>query len=145
MVATTVQRYSFEERFQMFKDFIDTYHRFPSYNGSEQEASMMRWYYNVTTGVLSMTDEQKAMLNDTTARYDAMGYPRTATESEFLVKCQDVKEYIRRNHTLPSNNDVPELYAWLRRSRDNYDSYTDKRRRYMTDLLNDILSFGFSI
>ena len=145
VVATTVQRYSFEERFQMFKDFIDAYHRFPSYNGSEQEASMMRWYYNVTTGVLSMTDEQKSMLDNATAQYDAMGYPRTATESEFLVKCQDVKEYIRRNHTLPSNSDAPELYAWLRRSRDNYDSYTDKRRQYMTDLLNDILSFGFSI
>lgn len=145
VVATTIQRYSFEERFQMFKDFIDAYHRFPSYNGSEQEASMMRWYYNVTTGVLSVNDEQKSMLDDTTARYDAMGYPRTATENEFLVKCQDVKEYIRRNHTLPSNIEAPELYAWLRRSRDNYDSYTDKRRQYMTDLLNDILSFGFSI
>ena len=145
VVATTVHRYSFEERFRMFKDFIDTYHRFPSYNGSEQEASMMRWYYNVTTGVLSMTDEQKSMLNATTARYDSMGYPRTATESEFLVKCQDVKEYIRRNHTLPSNCNAPELYAWLRRSRDNYDSYTDKRRQYMTDLLNDILSFGFCV
>ena len=145
VVAMTVQRYRFEERLQMFKDFIEAYHRFPSYNGSEQEASMMRWYYNVTTGVLSLTDEQKSILDNTTALYDAMGYPRTATENEFLVKCQDVKEYIRRNHKLPSNSDTPELYAWLRRSRDNYDSYTDKRRQYMTDLLNDVLSFGFSI
>ena len=85
------------------------------------------------------------MLDEATNHYDTLGYPRTATENEFLVKCQDVKEYIRRNHTLPSNSDAPELYAWLRRSRDNYDSYTDKRRQYMTDLLNDILSFGFSI
>ena len=144
-VATTVQRYRFEDRLQMFKDFIEAYHRFPSYNGSEQEASMMRWYYNVTTGVLSLTDEQKSMLDNTIARYDAMGYPRTATENEFAVNCRDVKEYIRRNHTLPSSSDAPELYAWLRRSRDNYDSYTDKRRQYMTDLLNYVLSFGFSI
>lgn len=28
---------------------------------------------------------------------------------------------------------------------DNYDSYTDKRRQYMTDMLNYILSLGFSI
>lgn len=145
VVATTVQRYRFEERFQMFKDFVEAYHRFPSYNGSEQEASMMRWFYNVTTGVLSMTDEQKAMLDDTLKHYDELEYPRSATESEFLVKCQDVKEYIRRNHTLPSNSNAPELYSWLRRSRENYDSYTDKRRQYMTDLLNYVLSFGFSI
>lgn len=145
VVAASVQRYRFEDRFQMFKDFIDTYHRFPGYNGSDQESSLMRWYYNVTTGVLSITDEQKKMFDDTVKHYDELGYPRSATENEFLIKCQDVKDYIRQNHTLPTNSNAPELYAWLRRSRDNYDSFTDKRRQYMTDLLNYILSFGFSI
>lgn len=143
--ASSVQRYSFEDRFQMFKDFIETYHRFPSYNGGGNESSLMRWYYNVTTGVLSMTDEQRTMFNDTLKRYDELGIPRYATESEFLLKCQDVKDYIRQHHALPTNREAPELYAWLRRSRDNYDSYTDKRRQYMTDLLNYVLSFGFSI
>ena len=140
-----VQRYRFEERFQMFKDFIETYHRFPSCNGGDKEASLMRWYYNVITEVLSITDEQRTMLNDALRRYDELGIPRSATESEFLMKCQEVKDYIRRYHTLPTNRETPELYAWLRRSRDNYDSFTDKRRQYMTDLLNYVLSFGFSI
>ena len=143
--ASSVQRYRFEDRFQMFKDFIETYHRFPSYNGGDKEASLMRWYYNVTTGVLSMTDEQRSMLNDALRQYDELGIPRSATESEFLLKCQDVKDYIRQHHSLPTNREAPELYAWLRRSRDNYDSFTDKRRQYMTDLLNYVLSFGFSI
>lgn len=145
VVATTVQRYRFEERFQMFQDFVTAYHRFPSYNGSEQEASLMRWLYNVTNGILTMTDEQKAQLDEMLLEYDKQGIPRSATEAEFLLKCQDVKDYIRQNHTLPTNGKIPELYAWLRRSRDNYDSYTDKRRQYMTDLLNYILSLGFSI
>ncbi len=143
--ATSVQRYRFEDRFRMFKGFIETYRRFPSYNGGDKEASLMRWYYNVTTGVLSMADEQKAMLYDTLKRYDELGIPRSATESEFLLKCQEVKDFIRQHHTLPTNREAPELYAWLRRSRDNYDSYIDKRRQYMTDLLNYVLSFGFSI
>lgn len=143
--ASSVQRYSFEDRFQMFKDFIETYRRFPSYNGGDKEASLMRWCYNVTTDILSVTDEQRTMLNDTLRRYDELGIPRYATESEFLLKCQDVKDYIRQHHTLPTYRDAPDLYAWLRRSRDNYDSYTDKRRQYMTDLLNYVLSFGFSI
>ena len=145
VAVTAVRRYNFEERFLMFRDFIDTYHRFPSYNGSEHEASLMRWYYNVTTGVIQITDEQKSRLDETLRHYDELGYPRSVTESEFLVKCLDVKEYIRRNHSLPSNSNAPELYTWLHRSRDNYDSYTDKRRQYMTDLLNYVLSFGFSI
>ena len=143
--AAVIQRYPFEDRFQMFKEFIDTYHRFPGYSGSEQESSLMRWYYNVTTGILTITEEQKKMFNDTVKHYDDLGYPRSSTENEFLIKCQDVKEYIHQNHTLPTNSNAPELYAWLRRSRDNYDSFTDKRRQYMTDLLNYILSLGFSI
>lgn len=145
VVATSVQRYRFEERFEMFKNFIETYHRFPSYNGSEEEASLMRWLYNATNDVIVLTEEQKLFLAATTKHYDDLGYPRSVTEYEFLTKCQDVKEYIRQHHTFPTNREAPELYAWLRRSRDNYDSFTDKRRQYMTDLLNYILSFGFCI
>ena len=145
VVAASVQRYHFEDRLQMFKDFVETYHRFPSYNGSDQEASLMRWLYNVINGVIMITEEQKNKLDDTLIHYDELGYPRSATENEFRIKCQDVKEYIRQYHMLPTNSNAPELYAWLRRSRDNYDGFTDKRRQYMTDLLNYILSFGFSI
>ena len=143
--TSSVQRYRFEDRFQMFKDFVETYHRFPSYNGSEKEASLMRWLYNATNDVLTITEGQKSLLDATTKRYDDLGYPRSATESEFLLKCMDVKDYIRQHHTLPTNREAPELYAWLRRSRDNYDSFTDKRRQYMADLLNFVLSLGFSI
>ena len=32
VVATSVQRYHFEERFKMFQSFVEMYHRFPSYN-----------------------------------------------------------------------------------------------------------------
>ena len=145
VVASSVQRCHFEERFKIFQNFVEMYHRFPSYNGSEEEASLMRWLYNATNGVLVLNDEQKLLLEATTKQYDELGYPRSATEYEFLRKCQDVKDYIRRHHTLPTNKDAPELYAWIRRSRDNYDSFTDKRRMYMTDLLNYVLSFGFCI
>ena len=143
--ATTIQRFRFEDRFQMFKDFVEAYHRFPSYSGSSQEASLMRWYYNINSGVLSTTEEQQNKLEETLRHYDELGYPRSSTEYEFFIKCQDVKDFIRQYHVLPTNSKAPELYAWLHRSRDNYDSYTDKRRQYMTDLLNFVLSFGFSI
>ena len=143
--ATSVQRYRFEVRFKMFRDFVETYHRFPTHSGSSQEASLMRWYYNINNGVLKITEEQKEKLEETLRHYDELGYPRSSTEYEFFIKCQDVKDFIRQYHILPTNSKAPELYAWLRRSRDNYDSYTDKRRQYMTDLLNFVLSFGFSI
>lgn len=143
--APPIQRYTFEERFQMFKDFVETYHRFPGYNGSDHETTLMRWHYNVINGFMSITDEQKNRLEQELSNYDKLGYPRTAIESEFLMKCNDLKNYIQQHHTLPTNRQAPDLYYWFRRSRENYDSYTDKRRQYMTDLLNYILSFGFSI
>lgn len=141
VVAPMTKRFSFEDRFQMFKDFIDTNHRFPYYNGTELEATLVHWYYNVTKGILDISDEQKSMFDHTLRHYGELGYPRSVTEGEFKMKCEEVKEYIRRNHTLPSNTKAPELYAWLRRSRNNYASYTDKRRQYMEDLLDFILSF----
>ena len=140
-----MQHYRFEERLQMLKDFIETHHRFPYYNGNEQEASQKRWYYNVTAGVQPITDEQQAQLDEMVRHYDELGIPRSATEAEFLVKCRKLKKYISRKHALPLNSKSPELYSWLRRSLDNYESYTDKRRQYMTDLLNHILSLGFNI
>ncbi|MBQ9470229.1 MAG: hypothetical protein IJU72_04680 [Bacteroidales bacterium] len=145
VTATTMQHYRFEERLQMLKDFIETHHRFPYYNGNEQEASQKRWYYNVTAGVQPITDEQQAQLDEMVRHYDELGIPRSATEAEFLVKCRKLKKYISRKHALPLNSKSPELYSWLRRSLDNYESYTDKRRQYMTDLLNHILSLGFNI
>jgi hypothetical protein len=142
---TSSQRYPFEERLQMFKDFVETYHRFPNSIGGELEASLQRWFYRASADGLGVTEDQKKKLDEIAKGFDELGYPRTSTEHEFLLRCQEVKKYIRQNHALPSNSKAPELWSWLRRSVENYDSYTDKRRRYMTDLLNDILSFGFSI
>lgn len=142
---TSSQRYPFEERLQMFKDFVETYHRFPNNIGGELEASLQRWFYRASADGLEITEDQKKKLDEIAKGFDELGYPRTSTEHEFLLRCQEVKKYIRQNHALPSNSKAPELWSWLRRSVENYDSYTDKRRRYMTDLLNDILSFGFSI
>ena len=139
------KRFSFEARFRMFKDFVETYHRFPSHNGGAQEATLMRWHYNVTNGILNATKEQKVAFNECMKIYDEKGYPCTETEYEFLMNCNKMKNYIEINYKLPTIHDAPELYTWFRRSKNNYDSYTDKRRRYMTNLFNYILSLGFSL
>ena len=38
---------------------------------------------------------------NTLKRYDEFGIPSYAMKSEFFLKCQDVKDYIRHHHTLP--------------------------------------------
>ena len=139
------QRFSFDERFADFRKFVEEYNRYPVSNNGERESSLYRWMYNAQNGVLDITEEQKQQLADA-MKMDELEYiPRNATESEFRKKCQDYKAYINSHYALPSVSTEPELYSWMIRSKANYNSYVDHRRKYLTDLFNYVLSLGFSI
>ena len=139
------QRFSFDERFADFRKFVEEYNRYPVSNNGERESSLYRWMYNAQNGVLDITEEQKQQLADA-MKMDELEYiPRNATESEFRNKCQDYKAYINSHYALPSVSTEPELYSWMIRSKANYNSYVDHRRKYLTDLFNYVLSLGFSI
>lgn len=138
------QHFSFEERLADFCAFVDTYNRYPSTTNGNDEASLYRWLYYMQN-VYEIKDEDKAHLEEVLARYDQKFIPRNSTESEFRNNCQRYKAYINSHHILPSSSADPELYGWMLRSKANYNSYVDHRRKYLTDLLNYILSLGFSI
>ena len=114
-------------------------------NNGERESSLYRWMYNAQNGVLDISDEQKRQLTDAMKTDEQEYIPRNATESEFRNKCQDYKAYINSHYALPSVSTEPELYSWMVRSKANYNSFVDHRRKYLTDLFNYILSLGFSI
>ena len=140
------QRTSFEDRMRHFRNFVDAYHRFPLSNGGEEEASLRRWYYNVENCVVEAPSEEAldeflAMIED----YNQKGYPRTGYEYEFLANCEKYQEFINSNYTLPTMKNGTDLYYWLKRSMENYDSYVDHRRLYLKNLIYYIQSLGFSI
>lgn len=143
--SAIVHRYSFEDRLKMYCNFIETYHRFPLSNGGELEASLQRWCNNVFTGAVETSEEEINKLNKSINYYENLNYPRNAFEAEFLNKCKEFKEFILENHCMPSQMHGKELYRWMRRSKDNMNSYTDKRRLYFLDLLSYISSFGFKV
>lgn len=139
------QRFRFDERFADFRKFVEEYNRYPVSNNGERESSLYRWMYNAQSGVLDISDEQKQQLEDA-MKMDELEYiPRNATENEFRNKCQDYKSYINSHYALPTVSTDPELYSWMIRSKANYNSYVDHRRRYLAELFNYILSLGFSI
>ena len=140
-----IHRYKFEERLQMFKDFVNTYQRFPLSNGGEFEASLHRWYYNISNDVLEITEEQLIQFNNMVSYYESKYIPRSGYEIEFLNNCNDYKAFIKMFYILPDRNNGEELYYWLIRSKENYNSYTDFRRIYFSDLLTFISSYGFKI
>ncbi len=140
------KRYSFEERMNSFKEFVETYKRFPLSNGGEEESSLRRWYYNVENCIIEapsekILDQYLQMIEV----YKQKGIPTTGHESEFLKNCEAYQEFINSNYKLPTVRDSEDLYWWFKRSLDNYDSYVDNRRKYLTALLDYIHSLGFSL
>lgn len=142
----TVQRLSFDERLKNFNDFVTTYHRFPLSNSGEEESSLRRWYYNVVNGIVSAPSEElMTEFQSTIDKFNKLGYPRNGYECEFLANCEKYMEFIKRNYELPTTNHGAELYWWLKRSIENYNSYTDFRRQYLTSLISYIRSLGFEL
>lgn len=128
------QRFRFEERFADFRKFVEEYNRYPVSNNGERESSLYRWMYNVQNGVLDTSDEQKQKLENAIKVDESEYIPRNAIENEFRNNCRDYKAYINAHYALPTVSTEPELYSWLVRSRANYNSYVDHRRKYLTDL-----------
>lgn len=143
--SNIIRRFTFEQRLQMFKDFIETYKRYPLSNGGEIESSLQRWYYNITNNFLDITEEQLDLFHRLIQHFERNYIPRTGFEIEFFNNCLSYKSFIKTYHILPNRDNGTELYYWLIRSKENFNSYTDFRRIYFTDLLSYISSFGFSI
>lgn len=139
------QRFTFERRIEMFREFVDTYHRFPISNSGALESSLKRWHYNVINNIVQITPDQRQIFDTMIDEYSALKYPQSALEVTFLENCESVKEIIQKKHRLPQKDDDHELFSWLRHYLSRYQIYDDQRKIYFEDLLRYIYSYGFSI
>ena len=139
------QKFTFEKRIVMFREFVDTYHRFPVSNSGEFESSLKRWHYNVLNGIVQVTNEQRQLFDAMIEEYTVLKYPQSAIEVSFLEKCENVKELILEKHRLPQNAEEHELYTWLKLYSSKYLIYDDRRKIYFEDLLRFIRSYGFPL
>lgn len=137
------QRLSFDERFQNFKEFVNTYLRIPYCSGADDEDSLYRWYNNVLNGNISTTDEQRRMLNDFVDSNKEL--PQNGTEVRFKKLCQEYIDYVKSNYELPSYREGATLYNWLKKTLPNYLSYNDNRKTYFSKLIEELESYGFNI
>ena len=137
------QRLSFDERFQNFKEFVNTYLRIPYCSGADDEDSLYRWYNNVLNGNISTTDEQRRMLNDFVDSNKEL--PQNGTEVRFKKLCQEYLDYVKTNYELPGHKEGTTLYNWLKKTLPNYLSYDDNRTLYFTKLIEELKTYGFYI
>lgn len=139
------RRYTFSERLRMLTQFITSYHRFPFSSGGDIEQGLQRWLYNAENDLLDLTYGQKNKLKAELEPFRQAHLPESDYEERFLETCEQYKAYIENEYDLPSRRDDPELYEWMRRSKENYNSYIDNRRYYLSELFKYIHSLGFEI
>ncbi len=137
------QRFSFEQRLQMFQDFVETYKRFPVSSSGELEGSLYRWYSRVSKGRVQTSIPQKQAFDNYLEECSRNKYPQTGLEVVFFENCNRVKEIILSNHRLPTKKDEPEVFNWLYKYKEKYEIYDDQRKDYYCELLKFIQSYGF--
>lgn len=144
-IAEEERRYTFNERMKMLTQFISTYHRFPFSRGGDVEQSLQRWLYNVENNQLDITYSQKSRLRSALQPFRDLHYPENETEENFLEFCEQYKAHIEKEYELPTRRTNTELYDWMKRAKDSYNSYIDNRRFYLTQLFIYIQSLGFDL
>ncbi len=143
----TRKRERFLVKLEKFKNFVEKNHRFPLCGlfVGEEEASLYRFQNNIKSGVFLLSNDEMQLYNDMLKNFERYYYPRNAREENFLNSCENMKRYIREFRSIPTPNSDKDLSYWYYRAKRDYNSYTDYRRKYMTDLIDFIKSLGFHV
>ena len=139
----TISRKTFEERLTDYLNFVDMNHHIPFATTHEDEASLYRWYKNVTSGVLDVTLEQRAKLDSELLKRKE--FVMTYNEYYFIEKCKDFKYYVSTEFDLPNMKADPSLYGWFTKARLNATEFTGKKKKAWDDLISFLSDYGFHI
>lgn len=139
----SIKRFSFDHRFEAFKNFVLVHKRFPLNTGSDNEQTLARWLNNIHKSNITVSSQQLALLNNFLTENKEL--PQNGTEYRFQQKCDKIKIYIYNNFKLPTFSDSPREYMWLKDNLDKYTTYTDNRKLYFEQLLEYLKHFGFYI
>lgn len=140
---SAVSRKSFDERLVDFLDYIDTNHHIPFASSDDIEASLNRWYNNVTKGVLHVTEEQMKHIEEELSKREK--YIMTSSEFSFIEKCNDMKYFVSSKYELPTNKTDALLYNWFSKIRKKNFKFTPKKEKAYEDLIQFLSDYGFYI
>lgn len=141
-VKRNVQRKSFDERFDDYKNFVSLHKRIPFASGiNDEEASLNRWMRNAQLGNIDLTIEQANRVN---SFFDANStLPQDGREYSFKKMCDQIKVIVAQTFALPSNKEHVSEYTWLRKHSRAYQTYTGNRRQYFEELQSFLKDYGF--
>ena len=136
-------RLPFDERFTQFKEFVATNARIPYCSGDEAEDTLSRWYYNVLNHYIDASPEQIDSLIAFLATVKHL--PQNGAEARFQKLCSQYLAFVNDHRRLPTVTDDPSLYNWIRKAMRSQGDYTDNRRVFLADLIEQLESQGFIV
>lgn len=134
-------RASFDERFELFKKFVEEFNRIPYASGVEDEESLARWKNNVLKRVLEVTDEQVQALTDFLESKHNL--PSSGFEMKFKRKCTEYLDFVNENFELPNFKSNYSLASWYSKNISRYQDFNDNRKLFFENLLNELRGLGF--
>lgn len=139
IVDLSRNRNSFEERFEQYKSFVEEFRRLPYQSGIEEEDSLKRWQTNVIKRILDVSDEQINLLKEYMKSNAHL--PQNGKELRFYKTCKEYLDFVEENYELPSYPSP--LYYWFKKNLNSYMEYEDNRKRFFTNLISELNSYGF--
>lgn len=133
--------FSFEERMEAFEDFVLTYNRFPFATGSDYETTIYRWYKRIVGGINETSEDQRSRFDKFVLECRMKTMPENRVEFLFKEKCDKYIEYIRKNDAIPTQQEDPVLFNWMKWAISKYENFTDNRRYYFDKLNSDIKTY----
>lgn len=128
---------SFDEYLNAYVDFVENHKRFPILANSGYESMLYRWHSDAKA-LISLNDHEIIKFSEAMHTLETKHYAHGKTEFNFLIKCDQYKQFVLATGRVLTDEDDKPLASWFVKSAMNYLSWNDNRTYYFKDLLQFI-------
>lgn len=128
---------NFEQYLNAFVDFVEEHKRFPVLAKPGYESMLYRWHSNAKS-LVSLTDQEIIRFSQAMKMLEAKHYAHGMMEFNFLIKCDQYKQFVSVTGHVLTEEDDKSLASWFIKSAMQYQSWKDNRNYYFKELLQFI-------
>ena len=120
--------------------FVSENQRWPFATSDDSIESMLYHVIRKFARQRCVTDEEVQRYREGMADIPTNNYPSTKNDLLFMQRCQQIADYYRQHHRLPTYNEQPTLMAWYRAASTSTDTMNEFRRQQFASLADTIAS-----
>ena len=127
---------TFKERFDAYRQFVETNGHHPFNSGIEEEEILKRWQTNVLKQLIRVTPEELTQVKDYLASTEKL--PFTHAEYKFKRLCDSYLDAIQKLGDGNLRETEQDLVKWYKKTSANYGQLTGKKRIYFDEMLSHL-------